>query len=94
MINKDGTVVVGVKGKSGRKCFRDENLRIQVIEKAWLKKQQRMNDGEATQIVVKDMTQKIAGADGKAIIIQFDPRLKDVNSPPPPTKDTDEQSKV
>lgn len=58
MINKDGTVVVGVKGKSGRKCYRDEQLRIRVIEKAWLKKEQRMNDNDATQIVLKDMTGK------------------------------------
>ena len=43
---------------SGRKTARDEQLRIDVIEKAWLKKQKRMNDNEATQIVLKDMTEK------------------------------------
>jgi hypothetical protein len=58
MINKDGTVVVGVKGKSGRKCYRDEQLRIEVIENAWRKKQKRLSDGEAIQIVLKDMTGK------------------------------------
>ena len=58
MINKDGTVVVGVKGKSGRKCYRDEQLRIRVIEKAWLKKEKKMSEGEAIQIVIKDMTGK------------------------------------
>jgi hypothetical protein len=58
MINKDGTVVVGKKGRSGRKCYRDEQLRIEVIENAWLKKKKRMNDVEATQIVLKDMTGK------------------------------------
>lgn len=48
----------GKKGRSGRKSKRDEMLRIRVIEKAWDKKDKRMNDNEAIQIVVKDMTQK------------------------------------
>lgn len=48
----------GVKGRSGRKTFRDEMLRMEVVEKAWTKKNQRMNDNEATQIVLKDMTAK------------------------------------
>jgi len=51
----------GKKGKSGRKCFRDEQLRIEVIEDAWKKKKKRMNDNEATQIVLKDMGEKIKG---------------------------------
>ncbi len=70
MINKDGTVVVGVKGKSGRKCYRDEKLRIRVIEKAWEKKEKRMSDQDATQIVVKDMTAKNE-LSGKVIVEQI-----------------------
>lgn len=48
----------GKKGRSGRKCYRDEQLRIRVIEKAWLKKEKRLNENEATQIVLKDMSVK------------------------------------
>jgi hypothetical protein len=49
----------GVKGKSGRKCYRDEQLRMRVIQKAWEKKDKRMTEQDATQIVIKDMTNKI-----------------------------------
>lgn len=49
---------VGKKGRSGRKSFRDEMLRVEVIEKAWEKKKRKMSDNDATQIVVKDMTAK------------------------------------
>lgn len=49
---------VGKKGRSGRKCYRDEQLRIEVIENAWLKKKKRMNDSDALQIVLKDMTER------------------------------------
>ena len=37
MINKDGTVVVGQKGKSGRKSARVEFAKNEAIRKAWLK---------------------------------------------------------
>lgn len=63
----------GKKGRSGRKCYRDEQLRIEVIEKAWLKKQKRMTDGDATQIVVKDMTEK------KDLIITIPKPIDDVS---------------
>lgn len=48
----------GKKGRSGRKSFRDEQLKTRVIQKAWEKKDKRMTDQDATQIVVKDMTNK------------------------------------
>jgi len=48
----------GIKGRSGRKTFRDEMLRVEVIEKAWEKKKRKMTDNDATSIVVKDMTAK------------------------------------
>tara|TARA_R100000750_G_scaffold40975_2_gene26556 strand:+ start:412 stop:687 length:276 start_codon:yes stop_codon:yes gene_type:complete len=48
----------GKKGRSGRKSKADEALKNDVIYKAWLKKQKRMNDSEATQIVLKDMVEK------------------------------------
>jgi hypothetical protein len=71
----------GKKGRSGRKCHRDEQLRIEVIEKAWLRKQKRMTDGDATQIVVKDMTErKDVTTGGKPININFDSIFKDDSS--------------
>jgi hypothetical protein len=51
----------GVKGKSGRKSYRDEKLRNAVILKAWEKKNKRMTDNDATQIVLKDMGVKLKG---------------------------------
>lgn len=48
----------GKKGRSGRKSFRDEKIRTAVIEKAWVKKNKRMTDYDATQIVLKDMANK------------------------------------
>jgi hypothetical protein len=88
MITPQGNIVVGKKGRSGRKCYRDEQLRIEVIENAWLKKKKRMTDQDATQIVVKDMAQKIAGADGKNLNISFDPIF---NATPPGPKENNSQ---
>jgi hypothetical protein len=60
----------GKKGRSGRKSTRDESLRNEVILKAWLKKQKRMTDQDATQIVLKDMGEKIKGDKDNPIFIQ------------------------
>lgn len=49
---------VGKKGRSGRKSLRDEALRVRVIEKAWKIKDESLNDQEAIQIVLKDMTDR------------------------------------
>lgn len=48
----------GKKGRSGRKTIAEEFLKHQVIKKAWLKKDSKMTDQDATQIVLKDMTNK------------------------------------
>ncbi len=55
----------GKKGRSGRKSTRDEALRNRVIERAWLMKDVKLSEQDATQIVLKDMAQKLANADGK-----------------------------
>lgn len=48
----------GKKGRSGRGTIADEQLKKRVVYKAWDKKDKRMSDGDATQIVLKDMTNK------------------------------------
>ena len=71
----------GKKGRSGRKCVRDEQLRIRVIEKAWKKKEKIMSNQDATQIVVKDMTEKKdVTSGGKPININFDSAFKNDSS--------------
>jgi hypothetical protein len=60
---------VGNKG-GGRKSFKDEQLKIRVIEKAWTKKDKRMTDQDATQIVLKDMGEKIKGDPNNPIIVK------------------------
>ena len=61
---------VGKKGRSGRKSYKDEQLKIRVIEKAWDKKDKRMTDQDATQIVLKDMGEKIKGDKDNPLIIR------------------------
>ena len=62
MINKDGTVVVGVKGKSGRKSARYEASKRDAIFKAWEKVLREMSKKDvekvALPIALKDMTDK------------------------------------
>lgn len=53
---------------SGRKSYRDEKLRNMVIEKAWQKKNKRMSDNDATQIVVKDMSTKTEHSGSIAVV--------------------------
>ena len=81
---------VGKKGRSGRKSYRDEKLRTRVIEKAWLKKDDRMSDQDATQIVLKDMTQKTdVMSGGKPIFLPSEIIDKHkINESTPGTKDS------
>lgn len=62
MINKDGTVVVGVKGKSGRKSRRQETAKIEALQKAWEKVLKEMNKKDvervALPLALKDMVEK------------------------------------
>ena len=61
---------VGKKGRSGRKSCRDEKIRNLVIQKAWEKKNKRMTDNDATQIVVKDMGVRIKGDPDNPLVFQ------------------------
>jgi hypothetical protein len=73
MARKGGNpLCVGKKGRSGRKSKRDEELRTRVLEKAWIKKDKKMTDQDATQIVLKDMTVKSDIMSGGKKISGFD----------------------
>jgi hypothetical protein len=48
----------GKKGRSGRLSAADERLKNRVKHRAWLMKEAKMDDKEAIQIVLKDMTVK------------------------------------
>lgn len=71
MINKDGTVVVGVKGKSGRKSADYETTKRRVIGKAWAMIDEGMDKKEIEKVAVplalKDMVAKIGNPDGSKI---------------------------
>lgn len=72
MKGKKRNNAVGLKGRSGRKNKWDETIKQQVIENAWLKKQKALNDKEAIQIVLKDMTEKTS-VSGKVVVeMNFD----------------------
>jgi len=71
MINKDGTVVVGQKGKSGRKSARVEFAKNEAIRKAWLKVNDELESNDvgkvALPIALKDMINKVGNPDGSKI---------------------------
>ena len=62
MINKDGTVVVGKKGRSGRKSRYHETAKIEAIQAAWEKVLRSINVKDVERIALplalKDMTEK------------------------------------
>ena len=70
---------VGKKGRSGRYSTADEALKNRVKHKAWLMKEAKMNDNEAIQIVVKDMTIKNELSGSLKIDINFDESFKETN---------------
>ena len=56
-----------LSGKNaGRKSARDEGLKNKVIENAWRKKLEKLDESEAIQIVLKDMTVK---TDAKSTVL-------------------------
>ena len=71
MINKDGTVVTGVKGKSGRKSAHYEMLKKEVIDKAWRKLNKEIDKKDvekiALPIALRDMVTKVGNPDGSKI---------------------------
>lgn len=77
MINKDGTVVVGVKGKSGRKSSRMEFLKNEAIMKAWAKVSAELDEKDvekvALPIALKDMTRvvKLSGDELAPLLVKF-----------------------
>jgi len=68
----------------GRGTLADEQVKRFVIRTAWEKKAKRMTDNDATQIVVKDMTQKLGGDPDKPITIIVEKEIADKNANPQP----------
>ena len=64
----------------GRGTLADEQVKRFVIRKAWEKKSKKMSDNDATQIVVKDMTQKLGGDPDKPIIVKIEPEIAEKNA--------------
>jgi hypothetical protein len=73
MINGDGTVVVGKKGRSGRKSMPVEFAKAQAIIKAWNKVANELETKDvkeiALPIALKDMVNKVGNPDGSNIVI-------------------------
>ena len=76
--------MVFIKGQSGnpkgRGTLADEQVKRFVIRKAWEKKKNKMSDNDATQIIVKDMTQKIGGDSDQPIIIKIETEIAKKNA--------------
>jgi len=66
----------------GRGTLADEQVKRFVIRKAWEKKSKKMSDNDATQIVVKDMTQKVGGDNENPIIVKIEKEIADKNANP------------
>lgn len=71
MKGKKRNNAVGLKGRSGRKSLREEFLKMNVINKAWAMKDEKMSEQDATQIVLKDMGNKIIGDKDQPLVLQI-----------------------
>ena len=73
MITPQGNVVVGKKGRSGRKSASVEFAKNQAIQKAWNKVAGDVDnfptDKIALPIALKDMVNKVGNPDGSNIVI-------------------------
>lgn len=79
-----------VKGQianpKGRGTLVSEMVKRKVIYKAWEKKDKRMSDNDATQIVLKDMTLKVGSDPENPLIVQIAESVAKKNDPHPNSK--------